>query len=134
MTPTARRAVGRWGTPLTGGGPTWVRVGVIVAVLVLAFVVAQTCQKSSIRLDKNQAIAKAEDQIDFTPKRTQVRLLRQGVPSQALLDRVAVPSRQDRGHLQRAGRGPHRREHRQGGDGQAAALRRTPAGRVERIR
>ena len=58
MTPTARPAVGRWGTPLTGGGPTWVRVGVIVAVLVLAFVVAQTCQKSSIRLDKNQAIAK----------------------------------------------------------------------------
>jgi hypothetical protein len=81
MTPTARREVGRWGTPLTAGGPTWVRVGVIVAVLVLAFVVAQTCQKSSIRLDKNQAIAKAEDQIDFTPKSTQVRLLRQGVPS-----------------------------------------------------
>ena len=54
MTPTARREVGRWGTPLTGGGPTWVRVGVIVAVLVLAFVVAQTCQRSSIRLDKNR--------------------------------------------------------------------------------
>jgi hypothetical protein len=56
-------------------------VGVIVAVLVLAFVVSQTCQKSSIRLDKNQAIAKAEAAVDFTPKRTQVRFLRQGLNS-----------------------------------------------------
>jgi hypothetical protein len=50
-------------------------------VLVLAFVVAQTCQKSSIRLDKNQAITKAEAEVDFTPQRTQVRLLRQGLSS-----------------------------------------------------
>lgn len=56
-------------------------MGVIVAVLVLAFVSAQTCQRSSIRLDKNQAIAKAEEQVDFTPRRTQVRLLRQGINS-----------------------------------------------------
>jgi hypothetical protein len=81
VTPTARPEVGRWGTPLTGGGPTWLRVGVIVAVLVLAFVVAQTCQKSAIRLDKNQAIAKAKSQVDFKPRQTQIRLLRQGVPS-----------------------------------------------------
>jgi hypothetical protein len=80
-TPTARQEVGRWGTPLTGGGPTWLRVAVIAAVLVVAFIAAQTCQKSSIRLDKNQAIAKAEAQVDFTPKRTQVRLLRQGLNS-----------------------------------------------------
>ncbi len=81
MTPAADAGVGRWGTPLTAGGPTWLRVGVIVAVLVVAFVAAQTCQKSSIRLDKNQAIAKAEEQVDFTPKRTQIRLLRQGITS-----------------------------------------------------
>jgi hypothetical protein len=81
VTPAARTEVGRWGTPLTGRGPTWVRAGVILAVLLLAFVAAQTCQKSSIRLDKNQAIAKAERQVSFTPKRTQIRLLRQGVPS-----------------------------------------------------
>jgi hypothetical protein len=56
-------------------------VGVIVSVLLLAFVAAQTCQKSSVRLDKNQAIAKARAQVSFTPKRIQVRLLRQGVPS-----------------------------------------------------
>jgi hypothetical protein len=81
MTPSARPEVGRWGTPLTAGGPTWLRAGVIVAVLVLAFVAAQTCQKSSIRLDKNQAIAKATQRVDFKPTRTQVRLLRQGVTS-----------------------------------------------------
>ena len=81
MNPTARREVGRWGTPLTGGGPTWLRAGVIVAVLVLAFVAAQTCQKSSIRLDKDEAIAKATEQVDFKPTRTQIRLLRQGITS-----------------------------------------------------
>jgi hypothetical protein len=81
VTPAAQREVGRWGTPLTAGGPTWLRVGVIVAVLVLAFVAAQTCQKSSIRLDKNEAIAKATAQVHFTPKQTQVRLLRQGLTS-----------------------------------------------------
>ena len=81
MTPPAQAEVGRWGTPLTAPGPKWLRVGVILCVLLLAFVAAQTCQKSSIRLDKNQAIAKAEKQIDFEPQRTQIRLLRQGVPS-----------------------------------------------------
>jgi hypothetical protein len=82
VTQTApRQEVGRWGTPLTGGGPTWVRVAVIAAVLVVAFVAAQTCQRSSIRLDKNQALAKAEARVDFTPKREQIRLLRQGLTS-----------------------------------------------------
>jgi hypothetical protein len=81
VTPTAQAEVGRWGTPLTPRGPKWLRAGVIVSVLLLAFVAAQTCQKSSIRLDKNQAIAKAKAQVDFKPLRTQIRLLRQGVPS-----------------------------------------------------
>ena len=54
----------------------------IAGVLVVAFIAAQTCQKSSIRLDKNQAIAKAEAQVDFEPQRTQVRLLRQGITSE----------------------------------------------------
>jgi hypothetical protein len=81
VTPTARPEVGRWGTRLTGGGPTWLRVGVIAAVLAVALVAAQTCQKSSIRLDKEQAIAKATAQVHFTPERTQIRLLRQGITS-----------------------------------------------------
>ena len=53
----------------------------IAAVLVLAFVVSQTCQKSSIRFNKDQAIARARAQVDFTPQRTQVRFLRQGLDS-----------------------------------------------------
>ena len=81
MTPATQRQTGRWGTPLTAGGPTWVRVAVIIGVLVVAFVTSQTCQKSSVRLDKNQAIAKATAQVHFTPKRTQIRLLRQGINS-----------------------------------------------------
>jgi hypothetical protein len=57
-------------------------VAVIVAVLVVAFVAAQTCQQSQIRIDKDQAIAKAKQEIDFTPTRTQIRLLRQGITSE----------------------------------------------------
>jgi hypothetical protein len=57
-------------------------VAVIVAVLGVAFVVAQTCQQSQIRFTKQQAIAKAERQVDFEPDRTQIRLLRQGVTSE----------------------------------------------------
>jgi hypothetical protein len=53
----------------------------VLAVLVGAFVVAQTCQKDQVRVTKEQAIATAERQIDFEPKRTQVRLLRQGLNS-----------------------------------------------------
>jgi hypothetical protein len=55
---------------------------VIVGVLVVAFVAAQTCQKSSIRLTKEQAITKAEGQVDFQPERTQIRLLRQGITAE----------------------------------------------------
>ena len=49
--------------------------------LVVAFVVAQTCQKSSVRYTKDQAVAKAEAQVNFTPKREQIRFLRQGLNS-----------------------------------------------------
>ena len=52
-------------------------------VLAIAFVAAQTCQKSQIRFDKTQAITTAKQQVSFTPERTQVRLLRQGLNSKA---------------------------------------------------
>ena len=54
----------------------------IVAVLAVAFVAAQTCQQSQVRVTKEDAIAKAKREIDFTPQRTQIRLLRQGITSQ----------------------------------------------------
>lgn len=57
-------------------------MAVIVAVLAVAFVAAQTCQQSQIRFTKDQAIAKAKQQVNFTPQRTQIRLLRQGIASE----------------------------------------------------
>ena len=42
-------------------------------------VVSQTCQKSQIRITEDEAIARAEREIDFEPTRTQVRLLGQGL-------------------------------------------------------
>ena len=54
---------------------------VIGLVLVAAFVFAQTCQKDQIRISKEQAIATAREQVSFTPERTQIRLLRQGINS-----------------------------------------------------
>ena len=81
MTAAAEAEASRWGTRLTAKQPVWVRVSVLVAILAVAFLVAQTCQKSQIRFNKDQAIAKAERQVDFTSQRTQVRLLRQGLNS-----------------------------------------------------
>ena len=57
-------------------------MAVIAAVLVVAFIAAQTCQQSQIRYTKEQAIATAKSRIDFTPDRTQVRLVRQGITSE----------------------------------------------------
>jgi hypothetical protein len=59
----------------------WVRIGVVVVLLGAAFAVSQTCQKDQARLTKDQAIAKAERQIDFQATRKQVRLLRRGIGS-----------------------------------------------------
>jgi hypothetical protein len=62
-------------------GPRWLPAAVIGGLLVLIFVVSQSCQQSQIRLTKDQAIAKAERQVSFDPTRTQVRLVRQGLGS-----------------------------------------------------
>jgi hypothetical protein len=87
--------VGRWGGRVTGGGPTWLRVAVIATVLVVAFVAAQTCQKSQIRVDKDQAIATAKQRIEFTPERTQIRLLRQGITSKPYwIVSLSIPTQQ----------------------------------------
>jgi hypothetical protein len=68
---------------------------VIAAVLVVAFVAAQTCQKSQIRIDKDQAIATAKERIEFTPERTQIRLLRQGITSKPYwIVSLSIPSAQ----------------------------------------
>lgn len=49
--------------------------------LVLAFVVARSCQQSQVRITQEQAIATAREEIRFTPDTVNVRLLRQGLRS-----------------------------------------------------
>jgi hypothetical protein len=61
--------------------PTWPRIAVIAALLVLAFFVSRGCQQSQIRITKEQAIAIAEQKVDFEPEHTQIRFLRQGLSS-----------------------------------------------------
>jgi hypothetical protein len=56
-----------------------VRIGVVVGLLALTFLVSRTCQKDNVRITKDQAIAMAERQIDFKPTRKQIRFLRQGL-------------------------------------------------------
>ena len=71
-------------------------MAVIAGVLALAFVAAQTCQKSQIRVDKDQAIATAKQRIDFEPRRTQIRLLRQGITSEPYwIVSLSIPTERD---------------------------------------
>lgn len=53
-----------------------IAVAVLVVVTLLA---AQSCQQSQVRVSKEQAIATARPQAGFTPERSQVRLVRQGI-------------------------------------------------------
>jgi hypothetical protein len=69
---------------------------VIGLVLVAAFVFAQTCQKDQIRISKEQAIATARGEVDFTPRRTQIRLLRQGIQSRPFwIVSLSIPGETD---------------------------------------
>jgi hypothetical protein len=59
--------------------PTRGRIIVLIGLFVLAIFAARSCQQSQIRITKEQAIAIAERQVDFSPGSTQIRLLRQGL-------------------------------------------------------
>jgi hypothetical protein len=59
--------------------PTWGRILVLIALVVLAAIVARSCQQAQIRISKEQAIAIADRQVDFKPGSTQIRMLRQGL-------------------------------------------------------
>jgi hypothetical protein len=52
-----------------------------VALLAVTVVAAQSCQQAQVRVSKERAIATARPQAGFTPQRTQVRLVRQGLQS-----------------------------------------------------
>ena len=67
----------------------------VVALFALTLLVAESCQQRQIRITKEQAIAKARPQAGFTPQRTQIRLVRQGLdghPFWAVSFSVPAPS------------------------------------------
>ena len=51
----------------------------VLALFAVTAAAAQSCQQAQVRLSKEQAIAKAGPDAGFTPRRTQVRLVRQGL-------------------------------------------------------
>jgi hypothetical protein len=60
------------------------RVLAFVGLLVLIVLVANSCQRSQVRFNQQQAIALARQQVDFEPTQTQIRLIRQGVQSRPI--------------------------------------------------
>lgn len=55
---------------------------VVIAVVLLfavTLVAARSCQQAQIRIPQERAVATAEARAGFTPERTQVRLVRQGL-------------------------------------------------------
>jgi len=51
----------------------------IVALFAATFLFAHSCQGRQVRITQRQAVTTAQRQIDFTPRRTQVRIVRQGL-------------------------------------------------------
>jgi hypothetical protein len=75
----------------------------VLLVLVLAFVVARSCQQSQVRVTKEQAIESARQEVNFTPTRTAVRLLRQGLSSKPFwIVSLSIPRREGGGYRQLA--------------------------------
>ena len=113
--------------------PTWPRVGLLLALLAFTFFVAKSCQDNQVRVTQAQAVELAKKQVDFAPENTQIRLLRQGLDRQPDLDRLALDPRGPRTEPRQVRppvAGPHRRDHRQGGERRDPGARRRPADRT----
>jgi hypothetical protein len=54
-------------------------IAAIVVLFVVTLLAAQSCQQSQVRVTQEQAIATARERAGFTPERTQIRLVRQGL-------------------------------------------------------
>jgi hypothetical protein len=54
-------------------------VAAVVALIAVTAVAAQSCQQAQVRVSQDRAITTARSQAGFTPARTQVRLVRQGL-------------------------------------------------------
>jgi hypothetical protein len=73
-----------------------------LALLAVTIVAAQSCQQSQVRVSKERAIATARPEAGFSPERTQVRLVRQGINSRpfwAVSFSVPAPSGDGYSHL-----------------------------------
>ncbi len=79
--PGAPPAGGRWRGSVQR--LTWARALVIVGLLVAALLVSRSCQQSQVRISQARAVSIARQQVDFRPKRTQIRLVRQGIKARA---------------------------------------------------
>jgi hypothetical protein len=70
-------------------------VAAFLVLFALTIFAAQSCQQSQVRLSKERAIETARPEAGFTPRRTQVRLVRQGLnghPFWAVSFSVPAPS------------------------------------------
>jgi hypothetical protein len=77
-------------------------VAVVLAVLLFTFFVARSCQQDQVRITKEQAIATAEEEVDFTPKDTQIRLLRQGLETRPFwIVSLSIPKEEGEGEFSR---------------------------------
>ena len=76
--PTADRRLGGY-AGRKGALPTWPRVAALLVLFAFMFFVVKGCQDDQVRLTQDDAIALAEEQVDFEPENVQIRLLRQGL-------------------------------------------------------
>jgi hypothetical protein len=53
---------------------------VIVIALIGAFLVSRGCQRSQVRISKDQAVALGQRQLDFKPRGHAIRMILRGVP------------------------------------------------------
>jgi hypothetical protein len=51
----------------------------IAALFAVALLFSRSCQQGQVRVTQRQAVTAAQQQVDFTPRRMQVRLVRQGL-------------------------------------------------------
>ena len=69
--------------------------------LLVALVVARACTSTGDEISKEEAIEIAERQIAYEPDRTQVRLIRRGVPQSRPYWAVSLATVDSRGDLDR---------------------------------
>jgi hypothetical protein len=54
-------------------------IAAVIVLIALTAVAAQSCQQAQVRVNEERAIATARAEAGFTPERTQIRLVRQGL-------------------------------------------------------